>query len=161
MTFPKGKFSEELAIRKGMIACQPVSRLLNMWLEEQYDGDGQIKPKRAEVSALTGLVESTGLYIELFWRVSRGEKEWIKFDQADKIICHTYGPLAWVTEPDLNDLYQSFDFTYLDLRNPPTPDADGLLTLHSLGLRPGLLARMYGVSYAVLHRYLKDRLVAA
>jgi hypothetical protein len=109
--------------KNGWIEAQPVIKILKRWCDENTD---QVVKKNfrdsstQQLSPLTQLSHWTGIKHDTLYAYFSRPKKWMEFDTADKIICHTYGPMAWRQDEELERIYQGFDFTSLDEKRPTT-----------------------------------------
>ncbi len=115
--------TREWAYKRGYIDAGPVIKVLKRWLSEQDSPKGlrtSDPRKRAdtELGSIGKLSHWTGIKHDTLYAYSTKHKQWMPFDTADKIICHTYGPLMWRSDPVLEECYQSFCFDFLDVNLP-------------------------------------------
>lgn len=90
----------ESAARKGLVPVGPISRVM-------------------QGTDLAELADETGIDLERLRKIRNGKKDWLSFDNADKIVT-TVDPLLWIKDPELRRIYQGFDFTWLDRSRPTT-----------------------------------------
>ena len=109
--------------KRGWIEAPPVVRVLKQWLKEQGEKPATINGFSTGVRELTGLGQLaswTGIPHDTLYAYTSKRKVWMPFDTADKIICHTYGPMLWRSDPELMECYQGMDLAYLDESLPTT-----------------------------------------
>ncbi len=109
--------------KNGWIEAGPIIRVLKKWIAEQDVPRGhQREPKAFDsiLGSIAQLAHWTGIKHDTLYGYTAKPHKWMEFDLADKIICHTYGPLMWRSDPELEALYQGFDFTGLDEKVPTT-----------------------------------------
>lgn len=103
---------------RGLITAEPIQELVARWCLENTDPHklaGGFNSLLGHVGTLAGL---TGLGESFFAKLLSGKKRYVKFDTADKIVCCLYDAYEWVRNPDLNDIYESFDYAALDRSKP-------------------------------------------
>ena len=149
----KGQFTALDAVKNGVVPAAPVGRVINdwaarhWWLDEQADG---VKKERMVDIGSTGVVSAaTGIHVDTISKVRSGKKEWIQFDNADRIVTFI-DPFLWHSDPELADIYQNFDFTHLDLGRPTSPEADPLRLV--VGLSDKAASVALGVSITTINR---------
>lgn len=161
---PKGqKHTAADAAKDGRIAAGPVQRIVQEWVaQREYAHPNDMAATGGYMAPITELAERTKISVDLILRLNRGERTWIEFDNADAIVCATVGPLAWIVDDDLNELYETFDFAHLDL-NRPTCEAvvQELHDLYATRLSKRKVAALYGVNMHTVERALKKEPVAA
>lgn len=64
------------------------------------------------------LAAETGLNIRFIHKVLSQGQENISFDNADRIVTHILGPMAWYTHEDLNAIYEAVDLGAVDRAFP-------------------------------------------
>lgn len=118
----RAKKHKELIYRSrtyGQMPAAPVARIIREWLDKQdtfvspgnfFHQDQKIIP----FSPMNRLMHLTGMEL---WRIKSGKDKWISFDRADKIIT-AIDPQLWHTDPELKEIYQNFDFSFLDRKYP-------------------------------------------
>lgn len=83
-------------------------------LEKRFD-----ELVRAEaVAPRETLLAETGIAERVMRRALTGEQDRISFDNADRIVTRLLGPMAWYTDPVLNEIYESVDMAAVDRRAP-------------------------------------------
>lgn len=103
----------------GFIPAAPVHRIIQEWVTRQAfepASDGR-KGSVQQLGPVKVLQFRTGLK-DLAKQVS-GNRRWIHFDVADKIIS-AIDVMLWHTDKDLREIYQSFDLERLDKKRPVT-----------------------------------------
>jgi hypothetical protein len=113
----------------GRIPGRPVVRVVERWCLE-HD------------STITAFEEMVGLSDSALNHIARGRSEWIHFDIADRVVTFI-DFMLWHTDPELSQIYQTFDFSSLDFHRPPSLEADELPLLDCLNNR--LAAAVMGV----------------
>lgn len=90
-------------------------------------------------------------------KACNGSKDWMEFDTADRVITFI-DPFLWRHDEELSDIYQGFDFSYLDLHRPTSEEADELPLLDCVGSRHA--AAVMGVSQYVVQGQRRKRAAA-
>ena len=49
---------------------------------------------------------------------------WVEFDVADRVVTRLVGPMAWLCDPELNEIYESVNLKSLDLSRPTCEAAE-------------------------------------
>lgn len=123
--------------RQGLFPATPLVRIIKMWQEENAWMDIEVKDKRKKEDGyglegtLSELGQAVGISKTTLYKMMMLQKNWIEFDNADRLVCFI-DPMLWHTDPELSDLYQSYNFANLDLSRPTHPDADPLNDVESL-----------------------------
>lgn len=137
----RGKLSPENAEKYGYVPAAPVGRIIDRWAIPREDPMNNYN-NGGDISPLVTLAAMTGIHKDTLYKTRVGKKDWLEFDNADKIIT-TIDPLLWHSDPELSRIYEEFNFSYLDLAHPTSPEAD---ILH---LFAGLPARVVGRAIGV------------
>ena len=149
----KGQYTALDAVKNGVVPAAPVGRVINDWAARRWwldDPAVDVKKERmVDVGATAIIAVATGIHVDTVRKVRNGKKEWIEFDNADRIVTFI-DPFLWRTDPDLAAIYQGFDFTHLDLARPTSADADPLRLVVGLSDRAAAVA--LGVSSTTLHK---------
>lgn len=149
----KGQYTALDAVKNGVVPAAPVGRVINDWAarhwwldEHPYDFK---KEGMVDIGSTGVISDATGIHVDTVRKVRYGKKEWIEFDNADRIVTFI-DPFLWHSDPELADIYQNFDFTHLDLGRPTSPEADPLRLV--VGLSDKAAAVALGVSSTTLHK---------
>ena len=132
-----GSFTDLDAHRQGLFPARPLVRVIKMWQQENAWMDIEVRDKRAKGDGygldgtLSELGHAVGIDKSTLRKVVMYEKDWIEFDNADRLVCFI-DPMLWHTDPELSELYREYNFANLDLSRPTHPDADPLKTVESL-----------------------------
>lgn len=115
--------SEKQLTGRGLIPAEPIRNMMARWCIENTDFRALAGPRSVFLSHVGQLIELTGLSEDFIVDLMADRKQAIGFDNADKIVCGLYGALEWHLDPDLEDVYQGFDFSALDRKKPTTREA--------------------------------------
>lgn len=119
--------------RSVVVPAAPFQRLL--W--ERVEGyDRQAKAERKSSGAFIAgddpqsgmqrVADELGIDYRALYRIAI-EAERIEFSTADKIVTKTVGPMAWMENEELHEIYMGVDLALADLLEPidaPTPKAE-------------------------------------
>ena len=158
----KGKYTADKAAKAGLIAAPPIGRAIERWAATQWFNEIEYHGEEAHQYALhtsAWLAEKTGIHIDTITKIRSGKKEWVEFDNADRLLCAMRVP--WDSNPELDEIYQTFDFSWLDLQRPTCREADPLPLFDGLSAR--VAATVLGVSGETIFRRRKvlERTMAA
>lgn len=137
-------------MQRHWVPLAPFRRLMLEWLEQQ-DGD------ESRIEQLATLVDIDRR--QVYRLLHEDGKECIEFDVADAIVTRVVGPMAWYTNDDLAEIYQSVNLNALDWRYPTCSKVVGQLkqkarrALESRGTVTGG-AKSLGISPGVLEKFL-------
>ena len=158
----KGKYTAADAVKNGVVPAAPFGRVIDQWVSEHWWLDDRAEnldgERMVSGGAVAVLAAATGIHRDTLRKVRAGKKEWLEFDNADRIVTFV-DPWLWRTDPELSDIYQGFDFTYLDLSRPTSPEADPLKLVDGIGVKHA--AAILGVCKTSVFRYRKQRATAA
>lgn len=157
----KGDLTLDKAMKQGYVPAAPIARVIDNWARENWWMDEQAmvtsaQGRNQEEGATGRLGNFVGLSQDTITRIRGGKKEWVEFDNADKIVTFI-DPFLWHRDPELSDIYQNFDFSHLDLTRPTCDD--GLSELDFLPSRQ--VAAIYGVSHDMMNRTRRKKKEAA
>ena len=154
----KGQYTAADAAKAGLVPAAPLRRLIDRWAAEHpwlddwaNDIDGE---RMVDAGSTTIIAEATGIHRDTIGKIRWGKKHWVEFGNADRIVGFI-DPFLWHTDPELADIYQSFDFSHLDLGRPTSPEADPLLLVDELSDRAAAAA--LGVSTTVVQKRRQSR----
>lgn len=152
----KGTYTAKDAANQGRVDAKPIEALVQRWVaQREHAHPTDMAGPGDYMAPCVELAERTGISTDLILRLNRGERAWIEFDNADAIVCATVGPLAWIVEPDLNEIYEAFDFSHLDMNRPTCPEVlDEFFELAD-AMPNRLLGVLYGVSESAMSRAIK------
>lgn len=148
---PKGSYTIEDAMKGGRIPAAPVGRAINQWVREQWwmDLEASVTGHWDSDGATERLAKFVGLSGDTIMRLRYGRKDWIEFDNADRIITFI-DPWLWRTDPALSRIYRTFRFAHLDTLRPTCAAADPLNRVE--GLTAPQAARKLGVSLNTIYK---------
>ena len=112
--------SERALTGRGLIPAEPIRNMMARWC---LNNDDHHEPGDVRLGHLAQVASLTGLSENFIWKLMADKTDAITFDNADKIVCGLYGALEWHLDPDLEDVYQGFDFSALDRKKPTTREA--------------------------------------
>lgn len=152
----KGSFTAADAVMAGLVPAGPIGRAIARWCDENWwmDEDAKAAGRGTTDGCLSRLGSFTGIHPDTLRKVRYGQKEWLGFDNADRVITFI-DPHLWRDDPELAEVYQSFDFAWLDLQQPTCPEADPLSDLEFLSDR--LVGALVGVSQSTVNRARRHR----
>ena len=104
--------------RKGCVPGGPFARVMLEWLEKESQEIEDDPFDNLCVSPMVRLKESLGMDINNLRKIKNGNREWIGFDIADKIVAVCTDGLGWRNDPELRAIYKAFDFDWLDQKKP-------------------------------------------
>lgn len=91
------------------VPIEPVSRLLRDWRAETGE-------------SLVALAERVSLACDTVQIIAgeknRKGKNGLKFDVADRIVCRTFGPMAWHTREDMREVWETINLFAIDVLDP-------------------------------------------
>ena len=128
----------------------PFRALLREYLENE-----------GEDSEIGNLVELLGVSgrRQLYRLLSEEGKQFIEFDLADRIVTRLRGPMEWITDPELAELYESANLRAVDWQYPTSPVVERRIRAQARRAfkREGTtaaVARALGVSLSMVEKYL-------
>lgn len=155
----KGTYTAKDAANQGRIDAGPIEALVQRWVAQRelahptdMAGPGEYLAPCVELAARS----KTSL--DLILRLNRGEKAWIEFDNADRIVCAIGGGLyGWLGHDELREIYETFDFSHLDLNRPTCEEAVEDFFELAGALKQRQLGALYGVTQSGISRAIKRR----
>ena len=119
------KFTTEDAEVMGYVPAAPISRVMNKWRERQEfypTANANAAVELPEVGPIQKLAWRSGVGYDLLYRLMTGRKDWVEFDNADRIVI-AIDPLLWLHDDELCEIYWNFDLSHLDLKRPTVEEA--------------------------------------
>jgi len=100
-----------MAGRRGLVPGRPFGRVISDWLIK-HDKDNDTITSFDQLAAEMKMDPSN------LRKIRDGKRSWIGFDVADKIVVVCLGAGGWRDDSELSHIYQSTDFTWLDMKKP-------------------------------------------
>jgi hypothetical protein len=92
---------------RGYVRAEPIARLLREWIASDETNS---------ISALSFRVHDQGG--GLLYRIINGQRQWLHFDVADRIVVSVIGGSGWHDRDYLEEEYQKVNLLPLDIINP-------------------------------------------
>ena len=147
------------SIRGYWIKAAPIQRLMHQWMDENEHeiNEGGMASRTAQLAQLVW-PDSEPRSRERRIRILLTQ-EHIDFDTADRVLCRMDMVQAWITDPELSEVYWSANLKLLDHARPTSPKVKRTLgkamraTYERIGTVDGVI-REVGMSREVVRKYL-------
>jgi hypothetical protein len=143
------------------VPAGPIRRVVQDWLDQQdeyvFSGNNFCSNEVQPLAPRQILAFQSGVSKAAIDGLMRADHRSIHFDIADKLVCTALGEHGWHCDPELSEIYQTFNLAKLDLIEPTTPYADGYLEEIANGGSQSEIARRIGVDPTSVHRALQKR----
>lgn len=143
------------ACKWGRIEAEPVLKHVRSWVEREEGARAKAGDTRGG-AGVYALAQGSGVHRDTIDRYIRGDRTWMEFQIADKLIAFI-NPFLWHCDPDLRRCYQEFDFKYLDMQQPLSANGDGLLDRVAAGEPVTEIAEEFGMSAKAIYASLRKR----
>lgn len=97
-------------MRKNFVDAAPFVAIL----EHRYE---QLQEMGVEAPRDT-LIHETGISERNLYRLMYGGQKEMSFDNADRVVTRILGPMAWYSDPELNEIYVNVDLAAIDRAFP-------------------------------------------